>query len=230
MSNRLPKKVEALILAGTTGLTLALGGCATKAEAPAPAGTSQTGNLPPATPESPSANQEEWASREALVDKYPNAEAAASYLMGGENGDGLYSEILKKAGQRGENARETMNAPQDSIVALFGEEPEGGYPASVKGMIAQLNEYYNTFAKAYLQSVDTGTPVICTTTFTNAHETSGNTVMGIVSQTCTNTNTLPNTEEGALDWTAGLSLTVEQQANADGKDVWVIVAAEDAES
>ena len=193
-------------------------------EAPAPAPSVS------ATEANPNSN-EAWADRVATVEKYPTIEEAAAYLMGDSDGTGLYSEILSRAGQRGEeNLDGSYKVPAEALEALFGPEPTGGYSAGVVGMIAQLNEYYDRFVVAYrtAQQIDPKHPIVCTTTFTNVEKVSNDTIKGRASMTCENVSLLAGTEEGSWDWSAGLSLALDQQ-EVDGRKTWVITDANDAE-
>lgn len=173
-------------------------------------------------------DQENWADYVATVEQYPDVESAAEYLMGGSDGKGLYSEILSRAGQRGEDTSDLQGAPAEAIEALFGPEPANGYPANVVGMISQLNEYHDRFVIAYRQTVEMGTPVSCTTTLTNVERVSSNTVKGRAAMTCVNVGGLIGNKDGDWDWEAGILLTLAQQESGNDK-TWVIVDAKDAE-
>jgi len=186
-----------------------LAGCTDKAPTPA-ATASQTGEIP---------KNENWADYAATVDKYPDAASAAEYLIGNEQGDGVYSRILRYAGHRGEVLSDTLTAPEDALVALFGPKPAGGYPEQVQNIIDDMNKKYELFAAAYGMTKDSQYPFSCSVSYTDITTLSDNKVSGITEEKC-DTRGLPG--ENKVNFKVVEIITLDKYKDAGGKTAWGI--------
>lgn len=191
-----------------------LAGCTDKAPTPV-ATASQTGEVP---------KNENWADYTATVDKYPDAASAAVYLMGNENGEGVYSRILGYAGRRGENMYETLTVPKEALVALFGPEPATGYPEQVQNIIDDMNIKYNIFGGAYASTKDSQHPFSCTVSYTDVTALAGNKVSGTLEETC-ETRSLPG--DNKVNFKVIEIITLDKYKDAGGKMAWGITDIEE---
>lgn len=191
-----------------------LAGCA--GTAPTPAATaSQTGETP---------TKEDWANFEATVDKYPDAASAAEYLMGNADGDGVYSRILRYAGHRGEVLSDTLTAPEDALVALFGPMPADGYPEQVQNIIDDMNKKYELFAAAYGMTKDSQHPFSCTVSYTDISTLADSKVSGIGEEKC-DTRSLPG--DNKVNFKVVEVITLDKYKDAGGRMTWRITDIED---
>lgn len=194
-----------------------LAGCTDKAPTPV-ATASQTGEIP---------KNENWADYTATVDKYPDTASAAEYLIGNEQGDGVYSRILGYAGHRGENTAQTMTAPKEALVALFGPEPATGYPRQVQNIIDDMNIKYNLFGGAYAMTKDMQHPFSCTVSYTNITTLADNKVSGIGEEKC-DTRSLPG--DNKVNFKVVEVITLDKYKDAGGKMAWRITDIEDTKT
>lgn len=210
-SNRHNLLKDTMVALTTIAALGSLAGCADKAPTPV-ATASQTG-----TGETPA--KENWANLGAVVDKYPDAASAAEYLMGNADGEGVYSRILRYAGHRGEDTSETMVAPKEALVALFGPEPTDGYPEQVQDIINDMNMKYNLFAGAYAMTKDSQYPWSCQVSYTDITTLSDNTVSGITEEKC-ETRGIPGNDK--VNFKVIETITLTRYKDTSGAIAWGI--------
>lgn len=87
----------------------------------------------------------------ATVDKYPTTKDAVNALFAGPNLEdktGVYNKLMYEVGLDGVR-KKPVPVPQEAIIALYGPEPEDGYPESVRKSIDAWNEKYADFRSTY---------------------------------------------------------------------------------
>lgn len=206
---RFRRSVAALML----GPAAILGAGCTEAPAPAPS-TSQTAET------NKDVVKENWADYVATVDKYPDAVSAAEYLMGNAEGEGVYSRVLRYAGNRGEEIASVMSIPEGAKLALFGPEPADGYPEQVQNIIDDMNKKYSLFAGAYATTKDMQHPFACEVRYTDITEVSDGVVSGTLEEKC-DTRSLPGDNKVNFEIIERINLA-QYTDSTTGKEAWVI--------